>query len=200
MTLFTVDSQNVFGKSVLEAGTYNVKILSDSEYKLTKKQDDMAVLNYEVEDGQYRGGKILYDNIVWQHDDVEASQKRFNTLLTAIGVADGTPIASIQQLVNAVKGKVLNIRVDWVRNETNGKWYLNVKGYQKFDTEGSKSNGVKRPDENQSTQKTNQGQTNNFQQQSLSGVDPMNSNRSFANGGFNGAMNISDDDRSSVDR
>lgn len=38
MTLFVVDSQNVLGKSVKEAGSYNVKILPDSEYKKQKKK------------------------------------------------------------------------------------------------------------------------------------------------------------------
>lgn len=65
MALFVVDSQNVLGKSVKEAGSYNVKILPDSEYKKTKeKNKDMAVFNYEVIDGKYKGGKILYDNVV----------------------------------------------------------------------------------------------------------------------------------------
>ncbi|STD73250.1 Uncharacterised protein [Enterococcus gallinarum] len=31
MTLFVVDSQNTLGKSVREAGSYNVTILHDSE-------------------------------------------------------------------------------------------------------------------------------------------------------------------------
>ncbi|MFS1046818.1 DUF669 domain-containing protein, partial [Enterococcus faecium] len=53
-----------------------------------------------VIDGKYKGGKILYDNIVWDNNDVEFSTKRFNTILTALGVPDGTPIDSIQQLVS----------------------------------------------------------------------------------------------------
>lgn len=154
MALFTVDSRNVFGKSVAEAGSYNVKILSDSEYKRTKNTGaDMAVLNYEVDDGQYRGGKILYDNLVWNNDDIETSQKRFNTLLAAIGVPDGTVIESIQQLVQALKGKRLNIVVDWIQSDYNGKWNLNVKAHNKLDPEGSKPNGVKRPDGQQPSAK-----------------------------------------------
>jgi len=148
MTLFVVDSQNVFGKSVGEAGSYNVKILSDSEYKRTKEQQkDMAVLNYEVVDGKYAGGKVLYDNMVWENDNVELSVKRFNTVLAAIGVPDGTKIESIQQLVQALKGKQLNITVDWEQSDFNGRWNLKVKGYHKIDQEGSKPNGVERPSE-----------------------------------------------------
>ena len=114
MTLFVVDSKNVFGKSLGEAGRYNVRILPDSECKKTEKtQEDMAVLNYEVTDGKYAGGKVLYDNLVWKTDNVELSAKRFNTVLAAIGVPDGTLIASIPQLVQALKGKQLNIAVDW---------------------------------------------------------------------------------------
>lgn len=169
MVLFTVDSQNTFGKSVAEAGSYNVKISPDSEYKPTKKQDDMAVLHYEVVDGAYRGGKIMYDNIVWQKENVELSQKRFNTLLAALGIPDGTPIESIQKLVQGVKGKPLNITVEWVQNETNGKWNLHVKSYRKTDTAGSQPNGVKRPNDQQAQEQTPYKEP---QQQSLPGVDP----------------------------
>lgn len=99
MTLFITDSKNVFGKSVSEAGSYNVRILEDSEHKLTNNTfNDMAVLNYEVVDGKYAGGKILYNNIVWDKKDVELSAKRFNTLLAAIGVPDGTPnVTNVEQ-------------------------------------------------------------------------------------------------------
>lgn len=190
MTLFVTDSQNIFGKSVQEAGSYNVKILSDSKYELTKKkQEDMAVLNYEVEDGKYAGGKILYDNLVWKNDDVETSAKRFNTVLAAIGVPDGTPIESIQQLVQALKGKRLNISVDWVQSDFNGKWNLNVRGYHAVDPDGSKPNGVERPNDQTSMSRPH----NNTFQETLPGVDPVADTRSFANGGFNG-VEISDDD------
>lgn len=169
MTLFTVDSNNVFGKSVAEAGCYNVKILSDSKCTKTKNtQEDMAVLNYEVVDGEYMGGKILYDNIVWKSDDIELSTKRFNTVLVAMDVANGTPIESIQKLVEAAKGKLLNITVDWKFSDYAGKWNLHVKSYRKTDPDGSKPNGVKRPDDQK------QGQSTTAHQQSLPGVDPFN--------------------------
>lgn len=182
MTLFVVDSTNTFGKTVKEAGTYNVTILSDSECRKTKQtHDDMAVLNYEVIDGTYKGGKILYDNLVWKSDDVELSQKRFNTLLSALGVPDGTPIESIQQLVQAVKGKSLNIRVDWEHSDYNQKWNLSVKGYRKLDTDGSKPNGIEKPNNKQATQ------------QSFQNVDPM---REAKNNpvGSGSTFDISDDD------
>lgn len=155
MPLFVVDSQNVLGKSVKEAGSYNVKILPDSECKKTKEtNNDMAVFNYEVIDGKYKGGKILYDNIVWDNNDVEFSTKRFNTILTALGVPDGTPIDSIQQLVNAAKGKTLNITVDWKHSDYNDRWNLSVKAYNKLDEEGSKPNGVERPNGNEANKNT----------------------------------------------
>lgn len=177
MTLFVTDSQNVLGKSVKEAGTYNVRILSDSECKKTKDtNNDMAVFNYEVVDGKYKGGKILYDNVVWDNTDVELSAKRFNTILTSIGVPDGTAIESIQQLVNGTKGKLLSITVDWKHSEYNDRWNLKVKGYQKSDPEGSKPNGVERP--------RNQQKNNTQQKQPTLGVDPMKDNRSFGNGGL----------------
>lgn len=155
MALFVVDSQNVLGKSVKEAGSYNVKILPDSEYKKTKeKNKDMAAFNYEVIDGKYKGGKILYDNVVWDNDNIEYSTKRFNTILTALGVPDGTPIDSIQQLVHAAKGKTLNITVDWEHSDYNDRWNLSVKAYNKLDEEGSKPNGVERPNSNEANKNT----------------------------------------------
>lgn len=188
MTLFVVDSRNVFGKSVGEAGSYNVKILSDSEYRKTQKSnEDMAVLNYEVEDGKYSGGKILYDNIVWKHDNIELSVKRFNTVLAAIGIPDGTAIESIEGLVRGLKGKRLNIKVDWEQSEFNGRWNLKVKSYHKIDQEGSKPNGVERPSEHQGGTKQT---TNDALQSSLPGVDPFADAKNIANGGFN----ITDDD------
>ncbi|MGM0168270.1 hypothetical protein IGI39_004026 [Enterococcus sp. AZ135] len=204
MVLFTTDSTNVFGKFVEEAGSYNVVILQDSEYKLTNDgTKEMAVLNYEVVDGKYAGGKVLYHNIVWDNGDVELSTKRFNTLLAAIGVPDGTPIETLQHLVQAVKGKKLNIAVEWQKSDYNGKWNLNVKRQQKTDPEGSKPNGVIRPNEQQMTQQrqnqidsaANMVAHNNTFQDTLTGVDPVRDTRSFANGGFGGSsIDISDDD------
>lgn len=191
MTLFVVDSQNTLGKSVKEAGNYNVRVLSDSEWKKTKEtQNDMAVLNYEVTDGKYKGGKILYDNLVWDHNDTELSAKRFNTILAASGVPDGTPIESIRQLVNGMKGKTLNVTVDWKYSDYSGKWNLAVKGYSKFDEEGSKPNGIERPSDQQTSTGPN---ANSAKQSSLPGIDPIADTRSFANGGFN-TTTISDDD------
>lgn len=199
MVLFTTDSTNVFGKFVEEAGSYNVVILQDSEYKLTNDgTKEMAVLNYEVLDGKYAGGKVLYHNIVWDNGDVELSTKRFNTLLAAIGVPDGTPIETLQHLVQAVKGKKLNIAVEWQKSDYNGKWNLNVKRQQKTDPEGSKPNGVIRPNEQQMTQKrqnqidsaANMVAHNNTFQDTLSGVDPFADAKSISNGG----INIADDD------
>lgn len=161
----------------------------------------MAVFNYEVMDGKYKGGKILYDNIVWDNNDIELSVKRFNTILAAVGILDGTRIESIEQLVNGLKGKTLNITVDWKHSEYNDRWNLSVKGYNKFDQEGSKPNGVERPNgqqmnqnrPNEINQAANQVTHSNRIQESLPGIDPLADTRSFANGGFNGAT-VTDDD------
>ncbi|MDN3168391.1 DUF669 domain-containing protein [Enterococcus faecalis] len=141
MTLFVVDSQNILGKSVREAGSYNVTILHDSEYKKTKEtQNDMAVFNYEVMDGKYKGGKILYDNIVWDNNDIELSVKRFNTILAAVGIPDGTRIESIEQLVNGLKGKTLNITVDW--KGRHAVMYLHGYSYSEIEQQAMVAQGV----------------------------------------------------------
>ena len=146
MALFTVDSNNTFGKSVQEAGRYNVKVLDSSKYTNAKNSgNEMLVLDYEVLDGAYAGGRVLYDNFVWNPDNVEQSEKRFNTLLVAAGVNDGTVINSVKDILRGIINKQLNINTEWQKSDFNGKWNLHVKGYDKLDSEGSKSNGEKRP-------------------------------------------------------
>ena len=162
MALFTVDSNNTFGKSVQEAGRYNVKVLDSSKYTNAKNSgNEMLVLDYEVLDGAYAGGRVLYDNFVWNPDNVEQSEKRFNTLLVAAGVNDGTVINSVKDILRGIINKQLNINTEWKQSDFNGKWNLNVKGYDKLDSEGSKPNGEKRPQDG-SQPATNQPNVNPF--------------------------------------
>lgn len=151
MTLFNVDSNNTFGGIfVEEAGHYNVKVLPSSKYAKTKKTgNEMLTLDYEVLDGMYAGGQIRFNNVVWELDNIERSIKRFNTLLVAAGVEDGTPINSIEDILRGIIGKTLNVTTEWQHSDYSGKWNLNVKGYNKLDHEGSKPNGEKRPDDSQ---------------------------------------------------
>lgn len=153
MALFTVDPKNIYGKFIEEAGTYNVKVLNSSKYGESSNGSPMATLDFEVIDGKYAGSKLLYNNSTWVDYDEEhrkQSIKRFNTILVAAGVGEGTPIDSIQQIVSGLKGKQMNISVDWVLNEYQGKsnYRLEVKSYSPYDPEGSKPNGKTRPDTN----------------------------------------------------
>ncbi|MDI6667084.1 DUF669 domain-containing protein [Leuconostoc falkenbergense] len=171
MALFTVDSNNTFGKSVQEAGRYNVKVLDSSKYTNAKSSgNEMLVLDYEVLDGAYAGGRVLYDNFVWNPDNVEQSEKRFNTLLVAAGVNDGTVINSVKDILRGIINKQLNINTEWQQSDFNGKWNLNVKGYDKLDSEGSKSNGEKRPQDG-SQPATNQTNNNPFAASGNTGID-----------------------------
>lgn len=145
---FTVDHNNVLGRQVEEAGTYNVKILPTSESKKSSAGNDMLTLNYEVTDGKYAGGQIRFDNIVWTDDTPEkevASVKRFNTLATAVGAPDGATINTIQQLLGALTNKELNVTVEWGEPDEKGNVYLRVSGHKPKDPEGSKPNGVFKP-------------------------------------------------------
>lgn len=148
MSLFTVDSHNVFGIAVEEAGTYNVRIASSSQYTTTKDAGKpMAIFDYEVLDGKYKGGTIRFDNKVWDatsKEKQEISAKRFSTIAVALGAADGTGFDSIEQFVNQSIGHDLAVTVDWETGQ-NGKTYLTVQGYQQTMQDGSKPNGVKRP-------------------------------------------------------
>lgn len=147
MALFTVDSNNVFGQSVEEAGVYNVAISPSSEFKNSSTGKPMAVLDYEVLDGKYKGGLIRFDNEIWDGSTPEkASQsaKRFSTIAVALGANDGTAFDSIEQFVSQAVSHRLAVSVDW-ETGTNGKTYLVVKGYRQFMPDGSKPNGKTRP-------------------------------------------------------
>ena len=148
MALFTVDSNNTFGQTVEEAGKYNVVIASSSQYTKTKEASKpMAIFDYEVLDGPYKGGLIRVDNEVWDstsEDKAKLSAKRFNTIAVALGASNGTVFDSIEQFVSQAVGHQLAITVDWDTG-SNGKAYLAVKSYEPFMQDGSKPNGVKRP-------------------------------------------------------
>lgn len=145
MSLFTVGSGNVFGTGVAEAGTYNVKIVKTMVSK-SSKQNEYVTIDFQVLDGVYKGGEIRYQNVTWNTDDLENSTKRFNTIAVAVGAQDGVEINSVAQFANAIKNKQLTIDVDWAEPNTNGKIYLEVRGYHKLSQDPSKPNGVKRPD------------------------------------------------------
>lgn len=151
MINFTVDYNDVFGKAVEEAGSYNVKIADSSIAKKTKKGQDMAVLDYEVLDGKYAGAVIRYDNILWNDNTEETlklSIKRFNTLMRAINATDGAQINyTMDAFVKKLVGKTLNITVDWEQSDYNSKWNLVVKSQQPT-KEKSEPNGKFRPTNN----------------------------------------------------
>lgn len=145
---FTVDENNVLGRQVEEAGTYNVRVLPTSEAKTAKTGKEMMVLNFEVIDGKYAGGQIRFNNIVWDETDEEKrenSARRFNTVAVAAGAKKGYNFTSIQQMVQALKGQVLNVAVEWEGPDNKGYYNLRVVGHNPKDPEGSKPNGVFRP-------------------------------------------------------
>lgn len=150
MAWLTVNSKNVFGASVQEAGTYNVKIVR-SEVNKSGRGNQYISIDYQVLDGKYKGGEIRYQNLTWDDNDIETSQKRFNTLLTAIGIPDGTDVPSIEACANGLIGKQLSIDVNWAEPNNKGNIYLEVRGYHKLSQEGSQPNGVKRPNTGQAS-------------------------------------------------
>lgn len=153
MSLFTVDSNNVFSGGIAEAGKYNVQIVKTMN-KVSGRNNQYVTIDYEVLDGKYKGSQIKFQNVTWDNDDVENSTKRFNTIAVAIGAKDGAVIESVAQFANAIKGKKLSIDIDWEKPNSKGKVYLGVKGYGPLDPDGSKPNGIKRPGENSTSQST----------------------------------------------
>ncbi|WP_203663755.1 DUF669 domain-containing protein [Lacticaseibacillus sp. 53-4] len=144
MSLFTVNSNNVFGAGVSEAGTYNVFVSAATVHQ-SKAGNAYISADFQVLDGKYKGGEVRYQNITWDENNREVSEKRFNTIAVAIGAQDGVVIESIQQFAQAILGKKLSVDVDWGEPNEKGNVYLEVKGYHKLSTEGSKPNGVRRP-------------------------------------------------------
>lgn len=145
---FVVDSNNVLGQMVEESGKYNVRVSDTSTVTTAKTGKQMAVLDFEVLDGDYVGGKIRYDNVVWDETSAEAidrSKKSFNTVLVAAGVPDGTQLTDMNQFVQGLIGQQMNVSVEWEQNNK-GQYNLAVKSHNKFDTTGSKPSGVKRPE------------------------------------------------------
>lgn len=164
MALFTVDSKNVFGKVVEEAGIYNVRVLPSTTLKTSKSGNAMVVMNYEVLDGKYAGGEIRYDNVTWiegNQENVDKSVRRFNTIMVAAEVPDGTPLNSLGDFVTGMIGKKLAVEVEWGEPNNNGDSYLTVRSYRKLMKDGSKPNGIKRPQNNNNSSLAGSGFTNN---------------------------------------
>ncbi|NMV51636.1 DUF669 domain-containing protein [Lactobacillus reuteri] len=191
MTLFTVDSKNVFGKVVEEAGVYNVRVLPSTVLKKSRSGNAMVVMNYEVLDGKYAGGEIRYDNVTWiegNQENVDKSVRRFNTIMVAADVPDGTPLNSLSDFVNGMIDKQLAIEVEWGEPNSNGDSYLTVRSYRKLMRDGSKPNGIKRP-------KGNNGSFNNGgsftapQQKAPAG----NQQQPFTNNGGSAPIDIDND-------
>lgn len=178
-----MDSKNVFGKVVEEAGIYNVRVLPSTTLKTSKSGNAMVVMNYEVLDGKYAGGEIRYDNVTWiegNQENVDKSVRRFNTIMVAADIPDGTPLNSLGDFVTGMIGKQLAVEVEWGEPNSNGDSYLTVRSYRKRMKDGSKPNGVKRPQNNGNSSFAGSGFVNNQKE-----TQPRNPQQPFING--NGA-------------
>ncbi len=190
----TVDENNTYGKRVEEAGSYNVRVLPTSVSKTSSTGKEMLTLNYEVLDGKYAGGQIRFDNIVWDDttpEKEESSIKRFNTLMVAAGVPNGSNIASLEMMVKALTTKynTMNISVEWDGPNDKGYYNLSVQNHKPKDPDGSKPNGVFQPTNDNSNGTGKLGPNGVF-------VDPAtHSQDNFGADPFAGAGQvISDDD------
>lgn len=147
MPLFITDSNNVLGASVQEAGLNNVKIVK-AEVGKTGRGQQKITLDYEIIDGKYQGATIPYQTLTWNDEDsdhLKKSQRRFNTLVVALGATNGTPIDSLQSIVNVAVGKTLSVDTEWGKPNDKGNIYLNAYNYHPVNPDGSQPNGVKRP-------------------------------------------------------
>ena len=187
--LFTTDENNVFGKSLKEAGTYNVRVTSAVATNSKSSGNPMIEFTYEVLDGQYAGAPIRYDYAVWNDDEdhFDLSVRRFNTIMIASGIPSGKAVENLPQLASVMNGRKLAVSVDWEESQ-NGNWYLWVKSYHKLLQEGSQPNGKNRPESGQNERQSNFGNNRNqsagYRQQAPQA--PNNGFNSQAN--FNAAM------------
>lgn len=191
MSLFTVDSNNVFGKYVEEAGTYDV-IITNARLYTSNNGNKVISIDYQVLDGKYTGCPIIYaDSLTWvdyPEENLTMSIKRFNSLLVACGVKDGVAIDSLEQLASALKGQKLAIEVEWKESSKDGKYYLRVLNHQKLLQDGSRPNGKTRPESSQNERQSNFGNNRNqsagYRQQA-----PQAQNSGFnSQASFNAAM------------
>lgn len=190
MPLFTVDSNNVFGKYVEEAGTYNV-IITNARLYTSNNSNKVVSIDYQVLDGKYTGCPIIYaDSLTWvdyPEENLTMSIKRFNSLLVACGVKDGVAIDSLEQLASALKGQKLAIEVEWKESSKDGKYYLRVLNHQKLLQDGSHSNGKTRPESSQNSHQSSFG--NNRKSAGYRQQAPQAPNNGFASqADFNAAM------------
>lgn len=189
MPLFTTDSNNVFGKTLKEAGTYNVRVASAVAKNSQSSGKPMVEFNYEVLDGQYAGAPIRYDYAVWTDDTEDhfnASVRRFNTIMISSDIPSGKAVENLPQVASVMNGRKLAVSVDWEESQ-NGNWYLRVKSYHKLLQDGSQPNGKTRPEgqnERQSNFGGNRSQSTGYRQQA-----PQVRNNGFGNQtNFNAAM------------
>lgn len=189
MPLFTTDSNNVFGKTLKEAGTYNVRVASAVAKNSHSSGKPMVEFNYEVLDGEYAGAPIRYDYAVWNDDEdhFDLSVRRFNTIMIAAGIPSGKAVENLPQVASVMKNRKLAVTVDWEQSQ-NGNWYLRVKGYHKLLQEGSQPNGKTRPESGQNSRQSNFGgnhsQATGYRQQA-----PQAQNSGFnSQASFNAAM------------
>lgn len=192
---FTTDENNVFGQSVQESGTYNVKIIETSETKNSSTGSEMAVFDYEVIDGEYQGGKIRFDNMVWKDgtkEELDRSVKNFNNMAVSAGAASGVQFTSIGQFVKSLVGKTINIKVEWQTSDYNGKTNLVVKAKTHSDSEGSKPDGITRAmyeaNNNASKSQATSNSTFTSQQTQQTGFNPFNGQQD------NAEIDIADED------
>lgn len=185
--LFTTDENNVFGKSLKEAGTYNVRV-TNAEAKHSKSGNPMIEFNYEVLDGQYAGAPIRYDYAVWNDDEdhFDLSVRRFNTIMIASGIPSGKAVENLPQVASVMKNRKLAVTVDWEQSQ-NGNWYLRVKSYHKLMQEGSQPNGKTRPESGQNSHQSNFGNNRN-QSAGHRQQAPQAQNNGFNQNDFNAAM------------
>lgn len=165
--LFTTNHRNVFGSQVPdEAGIYNVSVSPQSIAKNSSNNNPMASMNYVVLDGTQKG-KHIFDRLTWTantQENHDLSVKRFNTVMMAAGFQDGVAVHSIPEFVQQMTNQRFAVETEWQRSD-NGNYYLNVKSYQQLLANGSQPNGIKRPQNNNQSNKFGNSNYNSNQQQ-----------------------------------
>lgn len=124
--LFNTDYSNVQDFSPVKPGEYEATVISAVK-KSASTGSQMLVVDYEIRsdvEQEEQGKKVKFDNFVL----TPATQWRFMSILSAVGVPEGVKIDTMDEVKNLILNKNLILVVD---NEArNGKLYAVASGYK----------------------------------------------------------------------
>lgn len=133
MGFLTMNHKEAEGGGLPQPGTYecfikNMDVNHKSKNKGTPGTEILFSIRDDVEQ-DHQGGKI-YDRLY----DAENAMWRYQSLLKAAGIPDGTYFETKAEIKSAVMGKPLKVEIG--HREYDGKTQIDVKGFEESDEGG----------------------------------------------------------------